>query len=254
LNIAVGRPIAGLLLLASILRSQATSTEPAEAPNRTAPEQQLARLQRTIHDYGNLARYHDADLKLPPPAAGESRVVFLGDSITDFWGRRGGQFFPGKPDINRGISGQVTPQMLIRFRQDVLDLKPKVVVILAGTNDIGGSLGPIPDYATKNNLMSMVELARANQIRVVLSSLTPVCDSIRPQSAKRPPEKILALNEWLKSYAAQQNIVYLDYYSKMIDDKGMLRSDLTVDCLHPNQAGYAIMMPLAEAAVEKALR
>ncbi len=144
--------------------------------------------------------------------------------------------------------------MLIRFRQDVLDLKPKVVVILAGTNDIGGSLGPIPDYATKNNLMSMVELARANQIRVVLSSLTPVCDSIRPQSAKRPPEKILALNEWLKSYAAQQNIVYLDYYSKMIDDKGMLRSDLTVDCLHPNQAGYAIMMPLAEAAVEKALR
>ncbi len=180
--------------------------------------------------------------------------MFMGDSITDFWGRRGGPFFPGKPYINRGISGQVTPQMLVRFRQDVIDLKPKVVVILAGTNDIGGSLGPIPEEATKNNLISMAELARAGNIRVVLSSLTPVCDSIQPQTAKRPPEKIMALNDWIKNYAAQHKIVYLDYYSHMIDNNGMLRGDLTVDCLHPNQAGYDVMAPLAEQAIKKAFQ
>jgi lysophospholipase L1-like esterase len=239
------------LVTACICTAQTASVPAPATPN---PEQQLERAQKTIHDYGNLARYHEEDLKLSPPATGENRVVFLGDSITDFWGRRGAPFFPGKPYINRGISGQVTPQMLLRFRQDVINLKPKVVVILAGTNDIGGSLGPVPDEATKNNLMSMAELAHANNIRVVLSSLTPVCDSLQPQTAKRPPAKILALNDWIKNYATQHNMFYLDYYPHMIDDSGMLRANLTVDCLHPNQAGYDIMAPLAEEAIRKALQ
>jgi lysophospholipase L1-like esterase len=237
-----------VVALASCCFAQTSSPPPMDLQG------ELARLQHTLRDYGNLARYHDEDLKLPAPSPAEDRVVFMGDSITDFWGRRDSPFFPGKPYVNRGISGQVTPQMLIRFRQDVIDLKPKVVVILAGTNDIGGSLGPIPDEATKNNFTSMVELARINNIRVVLSSLTPVCDSLQTQSAKRPPEKILALNGWIKNYAAQQNVVYLNYYPHMIDDKGMLRADLTVDCLHPNQAGYGVMAPLAEEAIRKALQ
>jgi len=249
------------IIICSLLAACACTAQTGTGPSTAAPpppvtnlQRQLDRLENTLHDYGNLARYHDEDMKLSAPAPGEDRVVFLGDSITDFWGRRGAPFFPGKPYVNRGISGQVTPQMLIRFRQDVINLKPKVVVILAGTNDIGGSLGPIPEEATKNNLMSMAELARANSIRVVLSSLTPVCDSLQPQTAKRPLATIMALNDWIKSYAAGHNLVYLDYYSHMINDTGMLRSNLTVDCLHPNQAGYDIMAPLAEQAIKKALQ
>jgi len=245
------------ILLASIALAQnpVPPQNPAPPPSNVplAPDKQMERLQHSLHDYGNLARYHDEDARLPPPAPGEDRVVFMGDSITDFWGRRNGKFFPGEPYINRGISGQVTPQMLLRFRQDVIELKPKVVVILAGTNDIGGSLGPIPTDVIENNLMSMVELARAHNIRVVLSSLTPVCDYLQPQTQKRPPEKLLALNDWLKGYTSHENIVYVDYYPKMIDDKGMLRADLTIDCLHPNDAGYAVMAPLVEDAIRKAL-
>jgi lysophospholipase L1-like esterase len=234
--------------------AQAGPPQELPPPPITNLQRQMERLQNTIHDYGNLARYHDDDLNVSPPAPGENRVVFMGDSITDFWGQRGSAFFPGKPYVNRGISGQVTPQMLIRFRQDVIDLKPKVVVILAGTNDIGGSVGPIPEEATKSNLVSMVELAQANDIRVVLSSLTPVCDSLQPQTTKRPPGKILALNGWLRSYAAGHKVVYLDYYPHMTGDNGLLRPDLTVNCLHPNQAGYAIMAPLAEQAIKEALQ
>ena len=214
----------------------------------------MERDERLLHDYGDLARYHDEDLKVAPAAAGENRVVFMGDSITDFWGRRFGTFFPGKPYVNRGISGQVTSQMLLRFRTDVINLKPKAVVILAGTNDIGGNLGPTTDDVIEGNLSSMVELAAVNNIRVVVASLLPVCDSLQPQTAKRPPSRIVAINDWLKSYTADHKIVYLDYYSHMVDEKGMLQSKLTGDCLHPNAAGYEIMTPLAEDAIQKALR
>src|SRR5689334_3469286 len=141
---------------------------------------------RSIGDVAALARYAAENAKIQPAGPDEQRVVFMGDSITDFWGRRYGKFFPGKPYINRGISAQITPQMLLRFRQDVIALAPKAVVILAGTNDIGGSLGLVPPEATRNNLMSMVDLARANRIRVVLSSLTPVNDYLVPQTEKRP--------------------------------------------------------------------
>jgi lysophospholipase L1-like esterase len=188
----------------------------------------------------------------------------MGDSITDNWGRGNGQygkFFPGKPYINRGISGPVTPQMLLRFYPDVIALKPKVVVILAGTNDIGGNIGPMPLEATENYLMAMADLARANNIKVVLAALTPVCDyhvgqgrgPQIPQTQSRPPERILALNRWIKDYAAKNHFVYLDYFSATVDDKGFFKAEITPDGLHPNAAGYEIMAPLAEKAIAQAL-
>jgi len=235
---------------------------PAAAPTPAAPQApdeltqlrtQPDRSQRTLKDWPNLARYHDENAALAPGAAGDSRVVFMGDSITDGWGRRYGQFFPGKPYVNRGISGQTTPQMLIRFRPDVIALKPRVVVILAGTNDIAGNTGPMTLEMIEDNLVSMAELAKANQIAVVFSSVMPVCDYIRPQTAQRPPAKIIALNAWMKDYAARNNIVYLDYYSAMLDDKQMFRQELTYDGLHPNAAGYDVMGPLADKAIAAAL-
>jgi len=246
-----------LVLSTLLLRAQAQAPAQDVPPPRVRMLDQLARV---VNDYGNTARYAAEDAKVLPPAAGEDRVVFLGDSITDFWGRGTdptghslGVFFPGKPYINRGISGQVTPQMLLRFYQDVIALKPKVVVILAGTNDLAGNLGPMTLESTENYLMSMADMARANHIRIVLSSLTPVCDYIKPQTAQRPPEKILALNRWLQDYAEKNNFVYLDYFSATVDDKGMFRKELTYDGLHPNAAGYDVMAPLAEKAIAKAL-
>ncbi len=208
---------------------------------------------QTSTDWPNLARYHNDNAQLALPATDENRVVFMGDSITDGWGRQHGEFFPGKPYVNRGISGQTTPQMLIRFRPDVIALKPKVVVFLAGTNDIAGNTGPMTLEAIEDNFASMAELAQANNIRVVLSSVMPVCDYIKPQTERRPPEKIMALNAWIKDYASRNGFVYLDYYSAMLDDKQMFRKELTYDGLHPNDAGYEVMGPLAEKAIATAL-
>ncbi|MBV9766910.1 MAG: SGNH/GDSL hydrolase family protein [Acidobacteriaceae bacterium] len=213
----------------------------------------LAQDEKTLQDWANLARYRDDNAKLAPPAAGEERVVFMGDSITDAWGRSLGKFFPGKPYVNRGISGQTTPQMLIRFRPDVIDLKPKVVVILAGTNDIAGNTGPETLEEIEGNLASMAQLAQANGIRVVLASVMPVCDYIRPQTEHRPPEKIVALNNWIRDYCSRNGLTYLDYYSAMIDDRKMLKRELTYDGLHPNNAGYEVMAPLASQAITAAL-
>lgn len=178
----------------------------------------------------------------------------MGDSITDGWGKGQAQFFPGKPYVNRGISGQTTPQMLVRFRPDVIELKPKVVVTLAGTNDIAGNTGPETLENIEDNLASMSELARTNGIRVVIASVMPVCDSLRPQTARHPPQQILTLNDWIKGYTAKNGFVYLDYYSAMVDSAGMLKQELTYDCLHPNDAGYAVMAPLAERAAAEALK
>ena len=206
-------------------------------------------------DFGNLVHYRDANTALKPPAAGENRVVFFGDSITDFW--KLDESFPGKPYINRGIAGQTTPQMLLRFRQDVVDLQPKVVVILAGTNDIAGNTGPERVEDIEANYASTAEIARAHHIAVVFSSVLPV-HNYTPQSqeefAQRPPAKILELNRWIKNYCASKECVYLDYFSAMVDDKGLLKRDLAEDGLHPNSAGYKIMAPLAEAAIRKALK
>jgi len=206
-------------------------------------------------DYGQLARYRDANAKLGSPAAADSRVVFFGDSITDIWKLE--NYFPNKPYVNRGIGGQTTPQMLVRFRQDVIDLHPKVVVILAGTNDIAGNTGPMRNEDIEADYASFAELAKANGVRVVYSSVLPVhnyTEASKDFFAQRPPQRILQLNTWLKEYCAKNNIVYLDYFSAMVDDKGMLKKELADDGLHPNDAGFKIMAPLAEAAIQKATK
>ena len=219
------------------------------------------RAETRLKDWPQLARYHDDNSKVNPPAKTEQRVVFMGDSITDGWDAPNmGGFFPGKPYLNRGISGQTTPQMLIRFRPDVIDLKPKVVVILAGTNDLAGNTGPSTLEAIEGNLISMAELARTNGIRVVLASLLPVSDyEVRDgkpivQTVRRAPDKIMALNAWMKNYAAANRLIYLDYFSSMVDGKGFLKDELSDDGLHPNAAGYAVMNPLAEAAIQSSLK
>ena len=227
----------------------------------TETRAQLTSAQKRLSDWPAISRYHEANEKTPPPAPNESRVVFMGDSITDSWDDpKFGGFFPGKPYIDRGISGQTTPQMLLRFRPDVIALHPKVVLILAGTNDLAGNTGPMTLEQIEDNLASMSELARANHIRVVLASLLPVSDYEKRdgkpiiRTTQRPPEKIRALNDWIRQYAAANKLIYLDYYSAMIDDKGFLQDELSEDGLHPNAKGYAVMAPLAEAAITRALR
>ena len=229
--------------------------------SQEAPPPDVAKIQaeaqrntKVLKDWANLGRYRADNATVSVPPAGENRVVFMGDSITDGWGKKYGQFFPGKPYLNRGISGQTTPQMLIRFRPDVIAHHPKVVVILAGTNDIAGNTGPMTLEAIEDNLMSMVDLAHVNGINVVLSAVMPVCDYIKPQTVRRPPEQIIALNSWMKEYASKRGLVYLDYYTPMLDDTQMLKQELTFDGLHPNDAGYEIMVPLAEKAVAAALK
>jgi lysophospholipase L1-like esterase len=215
-----------------------------------------------LRDWPDLTRYREANRAIAAPAPGEARVVFMGDSITDAWPQpRFGEFFPGKPYVGRGISGQTTPQMLIRFRPDVIALRPKVVVILAGTNDIAGNTGPMTDEQIEGNLASMAELAKANLVRVVFSSILPVSeyhvrpgDTSPPQTTRRPMSRITALNAWMKEYAAANGHVYLDYFPAMTDARGLLRAELSEDDLHPNAAGYAIMTPLAEVAIQVALR
>ena len=243
-----------LTIAALLLASAAFAQAPVAATTEDKVRTELDRAQKTLKDWANLGRYKVENSSVTDPAPGEKRVVFMGDSITDAWGRRYGKFFPGKPYLNRGISGQTTPQMLIRFRPDVIAFKPKAVVILAGTNDIAGNTGPMTLEEIEGNLMSMAELAKANGIKVVLASVMPVTDAIRPQTERRPPEKIRSLNAWLKDYAAKTGAIYLDYYSAMVDEKGMLKTELTYDGLHPNDAGYEVIAPLAQKAIDRALR
>jgi acyl-CoA thioesterase I len=205
-------------------------------------------------DFGELKRYREADAALGPPKAGENRVVFLGDSITDYW--KLADYFPGKPYVNRGIDGQTTPQMLVRFRQDVIDLHPKVLIVLAGTNDVAGVTGRTRDEDIEANYASMAELARMHGVRVILASLLPAnnySEAAKENYTLRPRERILALNRWLRGYCANKGLVYLDYFSSMVDDKGMLRRELSDEGLHPNAAGYKIMARLAEASIAHAL-
>jgi lysophospholipase L1-like esterase len=214
--------------------------------------QQQARERQLRQDWPNLARYREANAQAGLPAEGKTRVVFMGDSITDFWVRRAPEFFAGKPYLDRGISGQTTPQMLLRFRQDVVDLKPKVVVILAGTNDIAGNTGLATPKMIEDNLQSMAELAQANGIRPVFASVLPAA-RFGWSPDMEPGPQIAALNAWIKDYTQQHHLIYLDYYSAMVDEHLGLQASLSKDGVHPNEAGYAIMGPLAEEAIARAL-
>ena len=258
-SIICGLPV--ILVTTAGVCAAAQSASPAPPDPCAETKTQVTRLETRLKDWPALARYREANTKLTAPAKNEQRVVFMGDSITDGWDDpKYGGFFPGKPYIDRGISGQTTPQMLIRFHPDVIALNPKVVVILAGTNDIAGNTGPMTLEAIEDNLTAMSELAHASGIRVVLASLLPISDYARNREGKpivrsvqRPPEQIKALNQWMKKYAAATSAVYLDYYSAMVDEKGFLKAELSEDGLHPNQKGYDIMSPLAERAIAAVL-
>jgi len=221
----------------------------------------VERVKTRMDDWPQLGRYQPANAQVAPPAAGEARVVFLGDSITDVWiNPKFGGFFPGKPYLDRGISAQTTPQMVLRLRADVLALKPKAMVLLAGTNDIAGNTGPMTLAQIEDNITTIAELAALHDVKVILASVLPTSnyhfkgdDTRGPQTVRRPLESIRALNAWLKQYADEHGHVYLDYYTAMIDTTGMLKSEFSEDDLHPNAAGYAVMAPLAEAAIAKAL-
>ncbi|HLX85485.1 MAG TPA: GDSL-type esterase/lipase family protein [Terriglobales bacterium] len=244
----------------SVLAQQATPSIPS-IPTTGFPgldEYRASRVAIYTNDFGELSRYREANAALGPPAKGENRVVFVGDSITDYW--KLADYFHSKAyiAINRGIDGQTTPQMLVRFRQDVINLGPMVVIVLAGTNDIAGVTGPSRNEDIEANYASMAELAEAHGIWMAFASVLPVNNYYDTQDAKenfalRPRERILALNAWLKDYCAKHDLVYLDYFSAMVDEKGMLRKDLTNEGLHPNAAGYKVMTPLAEKAIAKAL-
>jgi lysophospholipase L1-like esterase len=248
------RSLATAAVLVSIACGGAASAQvPADSSSRIAElEQQVARYLRLLGDWGGLTRYGSADAELGPPKPGEQRVVFIGDDITETWSASG-RFFPGKPYLNRGIARQTTPQMLVRFRQDVINLKPAVVVIQGGTNDVAGISGPGTRGTVADNLASMSELARANGIRIVLASILPICDCYGNQTSIRSQVRIADFNEWIRSYAAANNAVYLDYYSALAEGRNFKQA-LTTDGFLPNGEGYEVMAALAERAIAQALQ
>ncbi len=237
---AVGAALFGALAFAQT--PAAAQTEEKKKPEAKGPAM----------DWPGLGRYHEANLKLAAATEPEKRVVFMGDSITDAWGKHFDKYFPGKPYIGRGISGQTTPQMLIRFRPDVISLGAKVVVILAGTNDIAGNTGPETPEMIEDNFASMVDLAKANGIRVVLCSILPVFDYPWKRGLE-PAQKIVDLNKWLKEYAAKSGALYVDYFTPMADERQGCKAELCSDGVHPTEAGYALMAPLVERGIAEAL-
>ena len=228
--------------------------------NPTAKEQWIDACLRWIKrnfepnlDWANLKRFDNDNKNFAKPVNTENRIVFMGNSITEGWSRLDPNFWKDKPYVNRGISGQTTPQMLLRFKQDVIDLKPKVVVILAGTNDIAGNTGPMTLEQSRDNIIAMAQLAKANGIKVVLSSVIPAFDfPWRP--GLEPAPKIVALNQMIKAYCDVNKIVYLDYHTAMKDERNGLKKELGYDGVHPNEAGYKVMAPLAEKAIAEALK
>jgi lysophospholipase L1-like esterase len=251
-----------LALVSGSTATQLAAQNPTPPASASAPQPDSARIkatklaedERLRNDWAYLQKYAKSNAELPAPAPDEDRVVFMGNSITESWTPYFARMFPGKPYVNRGIGGQTTPQMLVRFHQDVIALKPKVVVILAGTNDIAGNTGPSTLEMIENNLKSMAELAKANGIRVVLASVLPVYTYSWRPDVVQPAQTIVALNQWMRDYARNHGEVYLDYHSSMVDERLGLRSDLTPDGVHPNEAGYRIMAPLTVSAIQEALR
>ena len=254
------KTVAGLLALcipfaAMTQKAAAASPEKAAPVIVTAPAWESGAYwaevdHQLLVDFANLAHYRAADVQLGPPHQGAMRVVFLGDSITEAWKLENS--FPGKSYVNRGISGQTTPQILLRVRQDVIDLHPKVVVILAGTNDLAENTGPATLSQIEGNLASMAELAQANHIGVVLCSVLPTVHYSWHPQLPNPTPRIIALNRWLEAYAARKHDAYVNYYGALKDSTGAFRHDLTLDGVHPSPAGYAIMAPLAQAGIDRA--
>lgn len=235
-----------LLFILQVLPVRAQSTHEKDSI-------QLSKLNAKLNDWPNLGRYRDENSKLSLPAPNEKRVVFMGNSITQGWAKFWNLYFAGKPYINRGIGGQTTPQMLVRFRADVIQLKPAVVVLLCGTNDIAGNTGPSTLEMIEDNIASMAELAMANGIKVVLCSVIPAYD-YPWKPGLSPAQKIPVLNGWIKEYAQKMGFIYLDYFSQMSDERNGLRAEYTQDGVHPNKAGYDIMTPLVEKAIAQALK
>ena len=250
---------------AAIVVTLLTGQTPVQPPPDTGCAEMATALQgllrhdERLSDWPELGRYRAVNRVLASPAEAAARVVFMGDSITDIWQQpQFGDFFANPQYIDRGISGQTTPQMLVRFRPDVIALDPKVVVILAGTNDIAGNTGPMTDEEIEGNLASMSELAHAHGIKVVLASIMPTSayhtrSGGTPQTTLRPMARIRALNDWIRQYAAAHGDTYLDYFTPMLDETGVMKETLTGDDLHPNAAGFVVMAPLARAAIARAL-
>lgn len=258
-----GRLFLSFTLLAGLvlpLRSQtatpaADAATAAEKPATVLTPAEIATMQGKLNDWPQLNRYRKENAALAAPAKDEHRVVFYGDSITDAWGRRPHStvFFPGKPYVNRGISGQTTPQMLVRFQQDVVALRPEAVLLLGGTNDIAGNTGPSTLEMTADNVRSMAQIAKANHIRFIVCSVLPA-SVYKWRPGVKPAEPIRAMNAWLKQFAAQNNLVYVDYYSALTDAEGGMKEGTSLDGVHPTAEGYAIMAPLAEAGIAQAMK
>ena len=244
------RRIGRLFVLAAAATSLLAIGPPPPASEQGARQQAEERLH---DDWAYLSRYRAANAQLGPPQPGEQRVVFYGDSITELWAPSFATMFPGAPYVGRGISGQTTPQLLVRFRQDVIALAPAVVVILAGTNDLAGNTGPATLPMIEGNLESMVELAQSHHIRVVLASVLPVLDYPWHPGLQPAPD-VVALDAWMAGYAREHDVVYLDYYSALVDDRGGFRKELSTDGVHPNEAGFRVMAPLARRAIAQALQ
>ncbi|WP_242919942.1 SGNH/GDSL hydrolase family protein [Pontibacter liquoris] len=245
--------LTALLLSGHLTQAQQTATKPAAQKTEEQKNKEYEAWTKMRDDWANLGRYREDNQNLKAPLPGENRVVFMGNSITEGWVKLSPEFFAGKPYIGRGIGGQTTPQMLIRFRPDVIMLQPKAVVILAGTNDIAGNTGPSSLEMIEDNLASMAELAKSNGIKVILSSVLPVYD-YPWKPGLQPAEKIITLNKWIKAYAEANHMIYLDYFSAMVDDRKGMKAAYSEDGVHPNKAGYKVMEGLAEKAIKKALQ
>ena len=253
--------LCALACLPATALAQTTAPPAAPAPASATPrpgssvgdpQAIIAELQKKLLDWPQLAYYRQRNAELAAPAPGEQRVVFFGDSITEGWGRHWNDYFSGKPYVERGISGQTTEQMVVRFQQDVVNLHPAAVIVLAGTNDVAENTGPMPPEATLNDFRAMLAMARANNIKFIVCSIPPAAD-FRWHSGLEPAPKIRALNQQLKAWADSEHLIWVDYYTPLADDTGAMKPGLSLDGVHPTPAGYAIMAPLAEAGITKAL-
>ena len=244
-------------LILPALQAQTAAPAPANSQYAAMRDAERDDPKLKLADYAGLRYYAEDDLALGAPKPGDPpRVVFFGDSITHNWGSKAySDLFQRKKNyINRGIGGQTTAQMLLRYRQDVLSLQPKVVVLLGGTNDLSSAKVPDVVVSIEQNIASIVELAQLHGERIILCSITPVSDAIKPMTPTRDPAKIIAVNTWLKAYAAAKHVPYVDYYDAVTDGHDRIQTELTVDGLHPNKAGVAKMEPLVEAAIAEELK